>query len=99
MHNKRVLFLTSMLPARGRHGGRQAVYNHLRNLAEAKEPISIDLVVVDIDSSGEILPSDIAVDNYWIFDREFPSWREKGGKIAEYFTLKMRLKIFGPKSV
>ncbi len=83
-----------MLPARGRHGGRQAVYNHLRNLAEAKEPISIDLVVVDIDNSGEILPSDIAVDNYWIFDREFPSWREKGGKIAAlkqlFFDLRPR---------
>lgn len=92
MHGKRVLFLTTMLPARGRHGGRQAVYNHLRSLIESWQSVSVDLVIVDIDNSGESLPSDIPVDNYWQFEREFPGWTNMNGKLAAIFQFFLELR-------
>lgn len=92
MRRKRVLFVTTMLPATGRHGGRQAVYNHLRSLIESRESVSVDLMIVDIDNSGESLPSDIAVNNYWQFEREFPGWKSKSGKRAAIFQFFLELR-------
>jgi glycosyltransferase involved in cell wall biosynthesis len=89
---KRILYVTSMLPASGRHGGRQAVYNHLRDLNEAGERLSVELLVVDTDNSGESIPDDVKVERFQLFGREFKGWNEQGGKILAFRQL-----LFDPR--
>lgn len=87
MRKKRILFISPVIPASGRSGGRQAVYNHLQSLTSEDHNIEIDLLVVDTDNCHESLPPDLQVDQSWIFPREFPAWKAKDGKLAAFRQL------------
>jgi len=92
MTPRKILFLSSALPAAGRSGGRQAVYNHLLALAASPEALEVDLLAVDVDESGESLPGELAGFQATTLRRDFPGWRSPGGKWAAIAQL-----LFDPR--
>ena len=92
MTPRKILFLSPTLPAAGRSGGRQAVYNHLLALAASPQAIQLDLVAVDVDDSGESLPGELAGFHATTLRRDFPGWRGPGGKWAA-----IRQLLFDPR--
>jgi glycosyltransferase involved in cell wall biosynthesis len=68
----RVLYLSPLLPAPNVNGGKQAIFNHLKDILRSN--IQIDLIAIDVDHTPMCLPNDASSSfrSIRVFDRKLP---------------------------
>ena len=86
----KVLYLAPLVPSASGNGGKRAVYNHLEDLA--RTTTDVDLMVVDVEGSGETLPAAFACFRGRVFRRALPLGASAKGLVAALCQL-----LFDPR--
>ena len=76
----RILYLSPLIPAPSGNGGKRAIYNHLEDVARGDH--QVDLMVVDVEESGETVSSTFAQFRPRVFPRAMPLGRSVRGMLA-----------------